>query len=241
MAQSKIEWTDATWNPTTGCTKVSPGCKFCYAERLSRRLSAMGIQKYANAFQVALHRDKLELPLCWKRPRLIFVDSMSDVFHEQIPDDFILDVFAVMRKAHWHQFQVLTKRPDRLLQLAPEIEWTPNIWMGVSVESQDYVYRIDHLRQTGAYVKFVSFEPLLGPVSNLDLTGIGWVIVGGESGPAARPMKEEWVLQIRDLCVTLGIPFFFKQWGGTIRRRNGRILDGKVWDEMPSVSIIRRA
>lgn len=234
MTNSKIEWTDATWNPTTGCTKVSPGCEFCYAERLSRRLNAMGIQKYVNAFQVTLHRDTLELPLHWKRPRFIFVDSMSDVFHELIPEEFIQDIFAVMRKANWHQFQVLTKRSGRLLQLSPEIEWTPNIWMGVSAENEDYVHRIDHLRQTDAHIKFVSLEPLLGPVPNLDLTDIDWVIVGGESGPAARPMKEDWVLQVRDQCIAADVSFFFKQWGGKVRKRNGRILDGRTWDEMPT-------
>ena len=236
MANSKIEWTDATWNPTTGCTKVSTGCEFCYAERLSQRLNAMGIPKYANAFQVTLHRDTLELPLHWKRSRFVFVDSMSDVFHELIPEEFIQDIFAVIRRASWHQFQVLTKRSRRLLQLSPGIEWALNIWMGVSVENADYVYRIDHLRETDAHIKFLSLEPLLGPVPNLDLTGIDWVIVGGESGPGARPMEKDWVLQVRDQCVGAGVPFFFKQWGGAVKKRNGRILEGRTWDEMPTVA-----
>jgi protein gp37 len=233
MADSKIEWTDTTWNPTTGCTKVSPGCSFCYAERMSKRLGAMGIQKYANAFEVTLHRDTLELPLNWKRPRFVFVDSMSDLFHESIPYEFIQEVFSVMREARQHRFQVLTKRAERLQELSPELEWTPNIWMGVSVENDEYVQRIQHLKHTGAYVKFLSLEPLLGPVPSLDLTEIDWVIVGGESGPGARPMKEEWVLQIRDRCIMAAVPFFFKQWGGTVKKRTGRVLDGKTWDEMP--------
>jgi len=238
MANSKIEWTDASWNPTSGCTKVSPGCKFCYAERLSKRLNAMGVKKYANAFEVTLHENVLDLPLQWKRPRLIFVDSMSDLFHELIPEQFIQKVFAVMRKADWHQFQVLTKRSERLLQLSSRIEWTPNIWMGVSVENSDYAYRIEHLRRTSAHLKFLSLEPLLGPLPNLNLIDIDWVIVGGESGPNARPMKREWVLQIRDQCVVAEKPFFFKQWGGPVKKRSGRILDGRTWDEMPRMNSV---
>lgn len=234
MADSKIEWTDTTWNPTTGCTKISPGCNFCYAERLSKRLRAMGVQKYANAFEVTLHWDTLELPLHWKRPRFVFVDSMSDLFHPSIPEEFIQQVFSVMREAKQHRFQVLTKRSERLNELSPEIEWTPNIWMGVSVENAEYVHRIQHLRKTDAYMKFLSLEPLLGPIPDLDLNEIDWVIVGGESGPGARPMKEEWVLQIRNRCILAGVPFFFKQWGGTVKKRTGRVLDGKTWDEMPT-------
>lgn len=233
MANTKIEWTNATWNPTTGCTKVSPGCKFCYAERFSKRLSAMGVQKYTNAFQVALHRDVLELPLHWKRPQLIFVDSMSDIFHENVPEEFVQDIFAVMRKANWHQFQILTKRSERMLQFVPQIDWPPNVWMGVSVENNDYMCRIEHLRQTSACVKFVSFEPLIGPILDLNLGGLDWVIVGGESGPGARPIKEEWVLEIRDVCIEKDIPFFFKQWGGKVKKHTGRMLEGKVWNEMP--------
>lgn len=233
MADSKIEWTDATWNPTTGCTKVSAGCNFCYAERLSKRLRAMGVQKYANAFEVTVHRSALELPLHWKRPRLVFVDSMSDLFHQFVPEEFIQGVFSVMQQAKQHRFQVLTKRSDRLLALSPKLEWTPNIWMGVSVENDEYIHRVQHLKETGANVKFLSLEPLLGPVSSLDLSNIDWVIVGGESGPSARPMKEEWVLEIRDKCIEGNVPFFFKQWGGAVKKRTGRILDGRIWGEMP--------
>lgn len=233
MADSRIEWTDTTWNPTTGCTKVSPGCEFCYAERLSKRLCAMGVKKYANSFSVTLHNDSLDLPLRWKRPRFVFVDSMSDLFHESIPDEFIQDVFAVMRKARQHRFQVLTKRSERLRNLSPAIEWAPNIWMGVSIENEEYLYRKQNLIQTGADVKFLSLEPLLGPVPGLELTAIDWVIVGGESGPGARPMKEEWVLEIRDKCKVADVPFFFKQWGGTVKKRTGRVLDGQIWDAMP--------
>lgn len=197
MAQSSIEWTDATWNPTTGCTKISPGCKHCYAERMSKRLKAMGVEKYANGFEIALHEDALEAPLTWKKPQIIFVNSMSDLFHDDIPQDFIQKVFSVMRQAHWHQFQVLTKRSQRLLDLAPSISWPENVWMGVSVENDDYTFRIDHLRQTNAYIKFLSLEPLLGPLANLNLDNIDWVIVGGESGPGARPILKEWITEIK--------------------------------------------
>jgi protein gp37 len=193
----------------------------------------MGVHKYANAFEVTLHWDTLDLPLKWKRSRFVFVDSMSDLFHESVPYEFIQEVFSVMREARQHRFQILTKRSERLQELSPELEWTPNIWMGVSVENDEYVRRIEHLKQTGAHVKFLSLEPLLGPVPSLDLTEIDWVIVGGESGPGARPMKEEWVLQIRDRCIMAAVPFFFKQWGGTVKKRTGRVLDGKTWDEMP--------
>jgi protein gp37 len=230
---SGIEWTEATWNPLTGCTKVSPGCKHCYAERLSKRLMAMGNPKYANGFRLTLHEDALELPLRWSKPRAIFVNSMSDLFHEDVPDEFVHRVFAVMAAAHWHRFQVLTKRPERLLALDPELAWRPNIWMGVSVENERYVPRVDLLRQTQAHVKFLSIEPLLGPLPSLDLAGIDWAIVGGESGPGARPLKESWVRDIRDRCLDAGVPFFFKQWGGVQKHRTGRMLDGRTWDEMP--------
>lgn len=230
---SGIEWTEATWNPLTGCTKVSPGCKHCYAERLSRRLQAMGNAKYANGFRLTLHEDALELPLRWRKPRSIFVNSMSDLFHEQVPVDFVHRVFDVIRQAHWHRFQVLTKRPERLLELDPSLLWQPNIWMGVSVENQRYAHRIDLLRQTGAHVKFLSIEPLLGPLPSLDLTGIDWAIVGGESGPGARPMQEAWVRDIRDQCVSANVAFFFKQWGGVQKHRSGRLLEGRTWDQMP--------
>ena len=193
----------------------------------------MGIKKYANGFDVTLHKKTLKLPLHWRRPRFVFVDSMSDLFHELVPEEFIQEVFSVMHKASQHRFQILTKRSERLKNLSSSLEWTSNIWLGVSVENNEYSYRIEHLKQTGAHVKFLSLEPLLGPISSLDLTNIDWVIVGGESGPGARPMKEEWVLEIRDKCVAAGVPFFFKQWGGTVKKRTGRVLDGKTWDEMP--------
>jgi len=233
MAESSIEWTNAVWNPLTGCTKVSPGCKFCYAERLSRRLHAMGMHKYANEFRITLHEDALGIPLKWKKPRLIFVNSMSDLFHERVPDSFIYRVFDIMRTAHWHQFQVLTKRSERLAEMSRRLNWAPNIWMGVSVESSDYLFRISHLRSTKAHIKFLSLEPLLGPLPRMSLGGINWAIVGGESGPGARPMKEEWVLQIKDKCAAAGVAFFFKQWGGPNKKRAGRLLDGKTWNELP--------
>ncbi|MBI4454740.1 MAG: phage Gp37/Gp68 family protein [Acidobacteria bacterium] len=232
---SPIEWTETTWNPTTGCNKVSPGCKFCYAERLATRLKAMGQANYANGFDLTLHQSMLELPLRWKRPRKVFVNSMSDLFHRDVPVEFIQKVFDVMRRAHWHQFQILTNRSERLLELHRQLTWTRNIWMGVSVESNDYTFRIDHLRQTGARVKFLSLEPLLALLPNLDLRLIDWVIVGGESGPKARPMQESWALDIRDQCCSAGVPFFFKQWGGVNKKKTGRVLGGRTWDEMPSL------
>ena len=238
MASSSIEWTDATWNPTTGCTKISPGCKNCYAERMSKRLKAMGIKKYANEFEITLHEDALNTPLTWKKPQVIFVNSMSDLFHDEIPEKFIHKVFNVMRQAHWHQFQVLTKRSQRLLKLAPNIDWPENVWTGVSVENDDYTFRIDHLRQTKAYIKFLSLEPLLGPLSNLNLDNIDWVIVGGESGPNARPIHKEWVTEIRDQCLSANVPFFFKQWGGVQKKQTGRELEGTTWDEMPFVELM---
>jgi protein gp37 len=232
---SNIEWTESTWNPITGCSKVSPGCKHCYAERMAMRLRAMGQPKYANGFKLALHEDKLEQPLGWKKPNIIFVNSMSDLFHEGVPLTFIYQAFDVMRRASWHTFQVLTKRSQRLLELNPEIDWPSNVWMGVSVENQDYVFRIEHLRQTDAQVKFLSLEPLLGPLPGLNLRGIDWVIVGGESGPGARPMAEEWVVDIRDQCLAARVPFFFKQWGGVRRKQAGRVLRERTWDQMPAL------
>lgn len=232
---SKIEWTDATWNPVTGCHKVSPGCKLCYAERLARRLKATGMVKYRNGFDVTTHPDTLEIPLRWRKPRTIFVNSMSDLFHSQIPDRFIRDVFAVMEQAHWHRYQVLTKRPERVAALNPLLPWPAQIWLGVSVESARYTHRIDLLRQTGAAVKFLSLEPLLAPLPSLNLEGIDWVIVGGESGPGARPMQADWARDIRDQCAAAGVPFHFKQWGGVFKKRNGRELDGETWDEMPNL------
>jgi len=234
MAQgSAIEWTESTWNPVTGCTKVSPGCKNCYAKRMAERLQAMGQANYRNGFRLTLQSQMLELPLRWTKPQTIFVNSMSDLFHEDVPLDFIRQVFDVMRRAHWHRFQILTKRAERLKALGPVLAWAPNIWMGVSVESERYRGRIDRLRATPAHVKFLSLEPLLGSLPGLDLTDIDWVIVGGESGPRARPMERAWVLDLRDQCQRWTVPFFFKQWGGKNKKKTGRALDGDVWDEMP--------
>ena len=232
-ANSAIEWTESTWNPLTGCTKISPGCKHCYAERMAIRLQAMRQPNYANGFDLTLHESALELPLKWKKPQTIFVNSMSDLFHKDVPVEFILKTFDVMRRANWHTFQVLTKRSDRLLELSSQLPWRSHIWMGVSVETVDYAFRVNHLRQTGAVTKFLSLEPLLGPLPGLNLDGIDWVIVGGESGPGARPMDPDWVLEIRDQCVTADVPFFFKQWGGTRKKKAGRELEGRTWDEMP--------
>ena len=233
---SGIEWTETTWNPVTGCTKIGPGCKNCYAERMAYRLQAMGQPNYQNGFQLTLHEQMLLLPLMWKKPRMIFVNSMSDLFHKDVPISFIEKTFAVMQKASWHTFQVLTKRSKRLQEIDAIIDIPENVWVGVSVECDDYLNRIDDLRAIQASVKFLSLEPLLGPLPDLNLTGIDWVIVGGESGPGARPMKEEWVCHIRDHCLTSQVPFFFKQWGGVVKKRTGRILDGRTWDQMPMVS-----
>lgn len=236
MAQgSAIEWTESTWNPVTGCSKVSPGCKHCYAERMALRLLAMGQPNYAGGFAVTLHEDVVERPLSWRKPQTIFVNSMSDLFHDRVPLDFIARVFDVMRRATWHRFQVLTKRHERLVSIAQELPWPSNVWMGVSVESSPYRTRIDALRAVPAAVRFLSLEPLLGPLPELDLSGIHWVIVGGESGPGARPMQRGWALDIRDQCLAAEVPFFFKQWGGVQKKRAGRLLEGRTWDEMPNV------
>lgn len=236
---SSIEWTEATWNPVTGCTKISPGCKFCYAERMAKRLQAMGKQQYRNAFKLTLQPDSLEIPLKWKRPRVIFVNSMSDLFHRDVPDDFIVRCFEVMGQASQHTFQVLTKRPERTAELAKHLRWASNIWMGTSVETAEYCWRIRELQKVPAAIRFLSVEPLLGPIPSLPLKGIHWTIVGGESGPSAREMKEEWVLEIKSQCVKKGVPFFFKQWGGKNKKAAGRLLEGRFWDEMPKVQ--RRA
>jgi protein gp37 len=238
-SKSPIEWTESTWNPVTGCNKISPGCKHCYAERLAKRLKAMGQANYKKGFKLTLQPQMLELPLSWKKPQTIFVNSMSDLFHKDVPLEYIQQVFDVMKRANWHRFQVLTKRADRLAEISSELEWSPNIWMGVSVESQKYVHRIDDLRKTDAKVKFLSLEPLLGELKNLDLTNIHWAIVGGESGYGARPIKEEWVLEIREQCRNFNVPFFFKQWGGVNKKKTGRLLEGKTWDEMPLVQAAR--
>lgn len=231
--KSAIEWTDATWNPVTGCSKVSPGCKNCYAERLAFRLQAMGNPRYQNGFSVTLHPDQLDLPLRWSQPRRIFVNSMSDLFHESVPEAYIHEVFGVMSRAHWHIFQILTKRAERLAEIASSLPWPQNVWQGVSVENKDYAWRISHLVKVPAAVRFISVEPLLGPIPHLSLRGISWVIVGGESGPGYRPVKPEWVREIRDQCLRAKIPFFFKQWGGITSKSGGRRLDRRVWNEMP--------
>lgn len=234
--QTKIEWTESTWNPVTGCTKISEGCRNCYAERMARRLKAMGQPNYCNEFAVTLHPHVVQAPLGWRRPRTVFVNSMSDLFHERVPLSFIQKVFEVMSLARHHTFQVLTKRSDRLLELARFLPWPDNVWMGVTVESADYTIRIDHLCRTGASLKFLSIEPMLGPIPGLDLTGIDWVIVGGESGPKARPMRAAWVREIREQCLASGTSFFFKQWGGVNKKKAGRELDGRTWDEIPEVN-----
>jgi protein gp37 len=229
-----IEWTDATWNPTTGCTKVSEGCRHCYAERMAKRLHAMGQPRYRNEFGLTLHPDLLELPLHWKKPRRIFVNSMSDLFHKDVPDEFIQRVFQTMNRATQHIFQVLTKRPERARHLSADLKWTSNIWIGTSVEDMRVSGRVDHLRMIPATVRFLSCEPLLGSLAKLDLTDIHWVIAGGESGPGARPMDPEWPRELRDKCRETGVAFFFKQWGGVQKHRTGRILDGRTWDELPT-------
>lgn len=234
MASSKIEWTDSTWNPVTGCTKISIGCKNCYAERMAKRLKAMGQPNYRNGFKATLHEHVLELPVKWKTPQIIFVNSMSDLFHEAIPEEFILKVFNVMNSAPWHIFQILTKRSERLLKLNHKLLWASHIWMGVSIESKEYCKRIDDLCKTDACVKFISCEPLLGPLSFLKLKGIDWVIAGGESGPHSRPIDPDWVRDIRNQCMKKDVPFFFKQWGGTNKKSAGKILDGKIWNQMPA-------
>ena len=239
MSRSSIEWTESTWNPVTGCNKISPGCKYCYAERMALRLRAMGQPNYKNGFVLTLQYHMLELPLHWKKPQMIFVNSMSDLFHEAVPIEYITKVFNIMKQAHWHQFQVITKRATRLEKLNKELSWPKNVWMGVSIENQRYVFRADHLRQTNACFKFLSLEPLLGPLPKLDLSEIDWVIVGGESGPKARPMREQWVCDIRDHCLQENVPFFFKQWGGVNKRRSGRLLQGRTWDELPSTNSLK--
>jgi protein gp37 len=235
--KSAIEWTEATWNPVTGCDKISPGCKHCYAERLATRLQAMGQRNYRNGFAMTLQPHMLELPLGWRRPRTIFVNSMSDLFHKDVPTDYIHSVFSVMRRASWHRFQVLTKRAERLASLDRDLDWPPNVWMGVSVENHQHVGRIDFLRQTRASIRFLSLEPLLGALPHLDLEGIHWVIVGGESGPGARVMDANWAREIRDQCATASVPFFFKQWGGVNKKRTGRNLDGRTWNDMPELRV----
>lgn len=237
MAQSSIEWTEMTWNPTTGCTKISAGCKFCYAEVMSRRLKAMGIVKYIHGFEIKTHPDSLLIPYTWKTPKIVFVNSMSDLFHEKIPLPFIKKVFKVMNENPQHVFQVLTKRSQRLSEIHTELKWTHNIWMGVSVEDSRVIGRIDDLRETGARVKFLSCEPLIGPLYQMNLAEIDWVIVGGESGRTPRPMNPDWVLSIQEQCEENEVAFFFKQWGGVNKKKSGRLLNGKTYDEMPQKNL----
>jgi protein gp37 len=237
---SRIEWTESTWNPVTGCTKISAGCEHCYAERMAKRLHGMGQPRYRNGFQVTLHPDVLSYPLDWKRPQMVFVNSMSDLFHNEVPLRFIRRVFDVMQRAERHTFQVLTKRAERLERLAAKLPWPDNVWMGVTVESAEYLHRLDALCEVPAAVRFVSFEPLLSGVTRADLTGIDWVIVGGESGPGARPMQPAWARDIRDRCMQPRIPFFFKQWGGFNKKAKGRELDGRTWDEWPRADNARQ-
>lgn len=236
-ANSKIEWTETTWNPITGCNKISPGCKNCYAERMAYRLQAMKSKNYVNGFKLTCHEHALDIPHSWKKPRMVFVNSMSDLFHKDVPEAFIKRVFDTMHLASQHHYQILTKRSDILLKKSPALNWSANIWMGVSVENSDYAYRIDHLRQTGAKVKFISFEPLLTDVGELNLNDIDWVIVGGESGPGARPIKKEWVENIQVQCDQNNVAFFFKQWGGVNKKKSGRLLNGKLWEQMPKITV----
>jgi len=240
MAQSSIEWTEMTWNPTTGCTKISAGCKFCYAEVMSKRLKAMGVDKYKDGFKVRIHPETLNIPYTWKSSKVVFVNSMSDLFHEDIPLDFIKQVFHVMNDNPQHVFQVLTKRADRLFELHKHLKWTHNIWMGVSVEDNRVIERIDYLRKTKAKVKFLSLEPLIGALANLNLKKIDWVIVGGESGHKPRPMKPEWVIDIQEQCEKAEVAFFFKQWGGRNKKATGRLLNGRTYDEMPEIIEIEK-
>jgi protein gp37 len=235
MAQSSIEWTEMTWNPTTGCDKVSAGCKFCYAEVMTRRLHAMGIQKYKDGFKVRVHEDALSIPYTWKKPKVVFVNSMSDLFHPEVPLEFIQKVFEVMNNTPQHTYQVLTKRAERLFDLHDKLNWTNNIWMGVSVENEKVKSRIDFLRHTNAKTKFLSCEPLIGELPNMNLTNMDWVIVGGESGRKSRPMEELWVWDIKDQCREQEVAFFFKQWGGVNKKKSGRELAGMTYNEMPSV------
>jgi len=235
--KSFIEWTESTWNPVTGCTKISDGCRFCYAERMSKRLNAMGSYNYRNGFKLTIHEHILNYPLKWKKPQMIFVNSMSDLFHEAIPDSFIIKVLTIIKNAKWHTFQILTKRSRRLIEINKLMEWPENVWLGVSVENSDNLYRITHLKQTSAKIKFISCEPLIGPLNILPLKKIDWVIVGGESGPQSRPILVDWIENIKDQCALNNVPFFFKQWGGKNKKKNGRLLNDRIWEELPVISV----
>jgi protein gp37 len=238
MKPSKIEWTESTWNPSTGCTKISSGCTNCYAEVMSRRLKAMGMEKYRNGFELTCHHNDLTLPYSWKKPRMIFVNSMSDLFHEEMPFDFIKSVFKVMNNCPYHIFQILTKRADVLERYFTLLNWTPNIWMGVTVENNHFTNRIDNLRKVPAFIKFLSIEPMLSAIPEMNLLEIDWVIVGGESGPKSRPIKEEWIIDIKNQCSQKQIPFFFKQWGGKNKKASGKLLQGEKYCQMPDFSLI---
>jgi protein gp37 len=237
---SSIEWTESTWNPVTGCTKISNGCKNCYAERMAKRLKAMGNANYTNGFTVTCHEHVLDLPLSWRKPKMVFANSMSDLFHRDVPTSFIKKVFLTMNKAPWHCFQVLTKRSGRMLKISKGLNWSSNIWLGVTVENEQYQNRILELQETPASVKFLSLEPLLGPMQNIPLKGIDWVIVGGESGPGAREMKKNWAADVRDQCLSANVPFFFKQWGGVNKKKAGRLLGDRLWNQMPTMDMNMR-
>lgn len=232
---SKIEWTEKTWNPITGCSKISQGCKNCYADRMSQRLFYMGNIRYKNKFKPTIHHDLIKIPLTWKKPSVIFVNSMSDIFHEIIPTSVIHKIFKTMNDAHWHTFQILTKRSERLAELSQSLVWSDNIWMGVSVEDSDNLYRVNNLKKTSAHIKFLSMEPLIGPTKRLNLKGIDWVIVGGESGPGSRIVKKEWIIDIKKKCKKNKVPFFFKQWGGINKKKSGRLLNGKEYNQYPNM------
>jgi protein gp37 len=234
MSTTTIEWTEATWNPVTGCSKVSSGCLNCYAERMAKRLQAMGQPNYRDGFAVRTHEHMLELPTSWAKPRMVFVNSMGDLFHEEVPVDFIVRVFEVMESTPRHTYQLLTKRAERLAEVAPLLQWPDNVWMGVTVEDNERLSRVELLRGIPSALKFLSIEPLLGPLPDLNLEGINWVIVGGESGPGARPMRQDWVCSVRDACIRASVPFFFKQWGGTRKKAAGKTLEGAIWSQMPS-------
>ena len=235
--KTSIEWTECSWNPITGCTKISEGCRNCYAARMAHRLKAMGNIRYENEFEVTIHEDLIDKPLHWKKPKRIFVNSMSDLFHKDIPDEVIIRIFQTMNKANWHTFQILTKRSDRLAALSKKINWTPNICMGVSIENKETIFRAEHLKNTNAAIKFISAEPLLESIDDIDLNGIDWLIVGGESGPCCRPLSEEWVVELQNLARKTNTAFFFKQWGGINKKKNGSKLRGKYYKEYPKVKL----
>ncbi len=231
--KSRIEWTESTWNPITGCTKVSPGCKNCYAERMALRLKAMGVKNYKNGFDLTMHEELIELPLSWKKPQMIFVNSMSDLFHQDVTDEFIFALVETMRKSPWHKYQILTKRAERLEEISSRLSWPDNVWVGITVESEAYTYRINHLNKVQSSVRFISFEPLLSRIWNVDLSSIDWAIIGGESGPNSRPIEKEWILRLKEICERDHTAFYFKQWGGKNKKKTGNLLDGIKYLEFP--------